>query len=456
MPVDIDSPEGHIIRKMVPFSTMPSSIFKVICDKIEVETAKSGTFLFKRGDTKKELVYLLKGEVSLEVDKLKMEVIKAGTESSRFALAHQIPRKVNGVAKGTVQFLRLNNIYITTPDSATLKKQDPVDNNENNKNSGQSRISTLLMIPVLRALPPVQLPKINEYLEEIDYKEGEIVVKQGDVGEYFYLIKSGECVLSHKDSGSEQNLTVTKLKMWDSFGSEALICESICNYTVTALTNLSLLRLPKQPFLTLIKEPLVKVLDNKQAEELLSNNGVLLDVRSADDFEVLPLANAINAPLLSLRNYLRNLDNTRPVVVTSHQQSLSEAGAFLLLSHKFSASVSIRNGFEPLPANLTINIRQPVNHSFIAEAQTDDHGIFLDLFDDESTQTDKISTRSVPTHTANSDLLAAENASLKQQVKELKIRAEKAEQEKQEIMQKYQLLLKQSERMKAMLELRTK
>ncbi len=225
MPVDIDSPEGQIIRKMVPFSTMPAPVFKVICDKIVVETARSGSFLFKRGDTNNELIYLLKGEVSLEVDKLKMEVIKAGSESARFALAHQLPRKVNGVANGSVQFLRLNSIYITTPDQVKLKKTESASSvKEVLKTGGDHNwISLLLMVPILRALPPAQLAKINEHLEEVEYQEGEVVTKQGEEGEYFYLVKSGECLQSHKGSDWEQTLTATKLKMWDSFGAEALI-----------------------------------------------------------------------------------------------------------------------------------------------------------------------------------------------------------------------------------------
>jgi CRP-like cAMP-binding protein len=449
MPVDIDSPEGHIIRKMVPFSTMPSSIFKVICDKITTETAKSGAFLFKRGDTKKELVYLLKGEVSLEVDKLKMEVIKAGTESARFALAHQIPRKVNGVAKGTVQFLRLNSVYITTPDSA---KQDTP------KESGQSWVSSLLMIPILRALPPAQLAKISEHLEEVQYQEGEIVVKQGVVGTYYYLIKNGECVVSYKDATPEQTLTVTKLKMWDSFGAEALICDALRNHTVTALNKLSLLRIKKDRFLALIKEPLLKeVLDEAKTDALLRNNGILLDVRTAAEYEKSHLPEAINAPLLGLRNYLKHLDSRRPVAVISNQQDLSAAAAFLLLSYKFSASVSTKNA-EFNSNKLTNNNTQHENHRYIAEDDTDSQGFFLDLFDTDQEQTEKlvISTRSVPTHSSSQDLLAAENASLKQQLKELQVRAEKSELEKQELMQKYQLLLKQSERLKVMLESMTK
>jgi rhodanese-related sulfurtransferase len=458
MPVDIDSPEGHIIRKMVPFSTMPNSIFKVICDKIMVETARSGAFLFKRGDTKKELIYLLKGEVSLEVDKLKMEVIKSGTESARFALAHQLPRKVNGVAKGTVQFLRLNSIYITTPDLSELKKDSSSDK-ETDKETKQNWMSTLLMVPVLRALPPAQLSKINENLEEVEYLESQIIVKQGEVGEYYYLIKSGECVLSHKDATPEQALTVTKLKIWDSFGAEALICHAVRNHTATALTDVSLLRMKKDKFFSLIKEPLIKVLNESETEALLHNNGILLDVRSEAKFEQAHFPEAVNAPLLGLRNYLKKLESNQPIVVISDEQSLSEAAAFLLLSYKFSAYVS-QKSIEKAPAKLSINIRQPANHSFSAAVISDDNDVSMDLLmdDEEQAQNDKmvISTRSASNHTSPQDLLAAENASLRKHLKELKLRAEKAEHEKQEISQKYQQLWNHTERLKQMLQSLTK
>ncbi|MDQ7089369.1 MAG: hypothetical protein Q9M50_01815 [Methylococcales bacterium] len=104
MSVTIDSPEAHIIRKMIPFSTMPHNIFKVICGKIVIETARSGEFLFKRGETNNDLIYLLDGDVSLESGLLKMEDIKSGSDSARFAIAHQFPRKVDAVAKKLRQF----------------------------------------------------------------------------------------------------------------------------------------------------------------------------------------------------------------------------------------------------------------------------------------------------------------------------------------------------------------
>lgn len=445
MPVDIDSPEGHIIRKMVPFSTMPNSIFKVICDKIVLENARSGTFLFKRGDTDKELVYLLKGEVSLEVDKLKMEVIKAGSESARFALAHQLPRKVNGIAKGPVQIARLNSIYITTPDPAELKKQEvatPVIKESNHKEGKQSWISTLLMIPIIRALPPSQLSKINEQLEEVQYEEGEVVVKQGEVGEYFYLVKSGECVLSHKDTSPEQTLTATKLKMWDSFGAEALICDELRNHTLTALNQLSLLRINKENFLTLIKQPSLKFVDTQAIQALLNEGAILLDVRTTSEYEKSHLPQAVNVPLLNLRNTLKNFDKNQAIIVVSNNQQLSEAAAFLLLSYKFSAQV-LKTDMEQSAPQTVINVKQPAT-----PIRNPDTVIAVEKKPSKPQAQPK--SESVP------ELLATENANLKQQVEELKLRAEKAEQEKLELTQKYQLLQKQSERLKAMLESLTK
>lgn len=454
MPVDIDSPEAHIIRKMVPFSTMPNSIFKVICDKIVLENVRSGAFLFKRGDTEKELVYLLKGEVSLEVDKLKMEVIKAGTESARFALAHQLPRKVNGVAKGSVQCARLNSVYITAPDPAVLKKhQSDAAEKENGKESAKDWMNTLMMIPNLRALQPSQLSKINEHLEEVRYREGEVVVRQGEAAEYYYLIKIGECLLSHKAATPDQTLTVTKLKMWDSFGAEALISDSCCSQTVTALDDLCLLRINKENFLNLIKQPLIRFIDEQEVEFLLARGGVLLDVRTAADYETSHAPQAINMPLLSLRNDLQQLDKGRPVVVISDDQNLSASAVFVLLSYKFSACVSKKNT-DPAPAKLVINVRKPAMHSFSsAEAEND---VVLDLLEDEAGKHDNnmlIKTRSIPKHADAGvpEILAAENAKLMQQVKELTARLEKAEQEWQQLSQKHQLLLQQFERLKAML-----
>jgi CRP-like cAMP-binding protein len=453
MPVDIDSQEAQIIRKMVPFSTMPNSIFKVICDKVVVETARSGTFLFKRGDTAKELIYLLKGEVSLEVDKLKMEVIKAGAESARFALAHQLPRKVNGVAKGTVQFARLNSIYITTPDRAQLQKakqhtsEQSAVSKEPIKANSQSWLSTLLMIPILRALPPAQMSKITEQLEEVQYSAGEVVVSEGQSSDYYFLIKSGECSLAYKNS-TEQTPIVSKLKTWDTFGAEALIADTPSLYTVTALNDLSLLRINKNNFLTLIKEPLLKFINSSDMEILLFRNGVLLDVRPTVEYETLHLDHAVNIPLPQLRNAISTLDKERPIVVFSDKQKISQAAGFLLLTQRFSVHIlkdeqSNVESTEPKEAfDFIIDIPEitSFHHTNNNTAKTPSPEV-----EKPQSSFDTSDLKSSP------EILALENSQLTQQLRVFKLKFEKAEQEKQDIMQKCKQLQDEVEKLKAML-----
>ena len=114
MSVEIHSEEGQIIRQLIPLSTIPINQFESICKDITVEEAESGTFLFQKKDTANDLIYLIAGSITLQSNELKIETISSGTESSRFALAHQIPRKIDAFAITSVRFLRLKTNIIAT------------------------------------------------------------------------------------------------------------------------------------------------------------------------------------------------------------------------------------------------------------------------------------------------------------------------------------------------------
>lgn len=47
-------------------------------------------------------------------------------------------------------------------------------------------------VPLLKSLEPYERHKIAEALESVTFEDGETVIKQGDVGENFYIIESGE------------------------------------------------------------------------------------------------------------------------------------------------------------------------------------------------------------------------------------------------------------------------
>lgn len=442
MPVDIDSPEGHIIRKMIPFSTMPNNIFKVICGKIVVETARSGTFLFRRGDTDSDLVYLLKGEISLEVDPLKIEVIKAGTESARFAIAHQLPRKVNAVAKGSVRFLRLNTIFINPPDAKELEKKENSEIKEAKKADSTDWLATLLMIPIIRSLPPANLGKISAGLEEVRVAKDEVVIKQGDFGEYYYLIKSGECLVSHKSSENSTPIKIAKLQVWDTFGESALISGEPRGETITALSNMHLLRIHKDKFLKLIKKPSLEYIEFIELELLLDKGAVLLDVRSPDEYESLHLLEAVNAPLFSLRMQLKTLDKNQVHVVICNDGKTSESAAFLMKTYNFTVKI-IRGGMKKVPKDI---LKEAQKHCENGSSHDDV------VFD----RARSLNADSVLELASSNELLLEENRKLKHALKELQIKFSKSEAEKKELEEKYKTLFKQTERFKIKLDTLTR
>ncbi len=124
MAVDIHSEDGQILRKLIPLATISTDQFESLCNKISIDNAEPGTYLFKKDDTTNDLIYLIDGSITLQSNKLKVETIKSGSESSLFALAHQIPRKIDAFTNTAIRFLRINIDFIDALPSIHYEQQD--------------------------------------------------------------------------------------------------------------------------------------------------------------------------------------------------------------------------------------------------------------------------------------------------------------------------------------------
>jgi len=348
MTVDVDSEDGLIIRKLIPLATLPGARFNALCADMTVEQIQDG-FLFKKGDVSPQLVYLISGEVTLQAAGLVVEVIAAGSDSAKFALAHQIPRKIDAVANGRVRFLRLNADIVNNPLSLAYKEDNSYMVIDETEGDPDDWMTALLRSPIFQRLPPANLQKILMSLEVVHFKAGEIILEQGGAGDYYYLIKQGQCLLTRKPSPNAKEIKLAQLANGDTFGEDALLSGATRNVTITALTDIVLLRLGKQQFISLIKEPSLKFVDEAGMREAVSRGALLLDVRSQDEYENQRLDGSINAPFFSLRMQLKAISHERPVVVVCQDGRTSEAAAFLLLRHKIDAMI-LSGGMDSLAA----------------------------------------------------------------------------------------------------------
>jgi rhodanese-related sulfurtransferase len=459
MAIDGNSEDGLIIRKLIPLATLPSARFNALCAEITVEEIQDG-FLFKKGDISPELVYLISGEVTLQAAGLVVEVIAADSDSAKFALAHQIPRKIDAVANGRVRFLRLN-ADITNNSLPLAYKEDNsymvIDETEGDPDDW---MTALLRSPIFQRLPPANLQKILMSLEAVNFKPGEIIIEQGSVGDYYYLIKNGQCLLTRKPSPNAKEIKLAQLTNGDTFGEDALLSGAPRNVTITALTDITLLRLNKQQFVSLIKEPSLKFVDYEGVQEAIKQGAVLLDVRSPDDYEKYHLEGSISAPFFTLRMQLKTLSQEKPVIVVCQDGKVSEAAAFLLLRNKIDAMI-LKDGMESLaPGGLAASAPSPEIKPNIASAPENE--VALSVGEDAAGYDDRkqpVESAVVVASNANVSvledqvkILKLENEALKNANQQLNDKCMKLEFDKQNAEKQCRILHKQMEKLTQVLD----
>ena len=72
-------------------------------------------------------------------------------------------------------------------------------------------------LPLLTSLEPYERHKIADALEPATFKDGEVVIKQGDAGDAFYILEAGEATVSQTDNNGVEHIMHT-LKKGDYFG----------------------------------------------------------------------------------------------------------------------------------------------------------------------------------------------------------------------------------------------
>ncbi len=126
-------------------------------------------------------------------------------------------------------------------------------------------------------------------------RAGEVVIKQGDVGDFFYVVVKGICRVARETPLNKDGVRLAELKMGDTFGEEALISDVKRNATVTMVTDGVLMRLAKNDFRKLLHEPLLEWVDYESAKRIVAiEGGQWVDVRLPSEFENYRAEGAIN------------------------------------------------------------------------------------------------------------------------------------------------------------------
>lgn len=118
------------------------------------------------------------------------------------------------------------------------------------------------------------------------------------------------------------------------------------------------MRLSKDDFNELLKEPLLARVSPDEARLRIAKGALWLDVRHAKEYHHSHMSGAINIPLHELRLRMDELDKSVPYICYCGTGRRSSAAAFLLVQKGFQASV-LNGGVQVMAQDLK---RSTTNH----------------------------------------------------------------------------------------------
>ena len=331
----------QLLKTFAPLDGLKRDNLAALAKKVSVRTMSAGRMLFKEGDTDKRTIWLVGGMLEIREADRTIAMIRGGTPDARNPLYPKIPRTVTARAVDEIKYLSIDSelldVMITWDQTGTYEVAEL---QAQLAGAGSDDwMTTLLQTKAFHRIPPANIQAIFMRLQRTPYRAGEVVIKQGDEGDFFYIIVSGKCVVTRETPLNREGIKLAELGVGDTFGEEALIAEAKRNATVTMLSDGVLMRLNKQDFRELMNEPLQQWVNYDKAREIIDQGGRWLDVRLPSEHQNLSIEGALNIPLYFIRLKLSALDRNTPYVVYCDTGRRSSAAAFILVERGFDAYV---------------------------------------------------------------------------------------------------------------------
>ncbi len=345
-----------VLTSLEPISSFGPARLRELLDYCHVESVPQGSDPFKDHPPVGQSVYLLRGELEVVYEDNNRVIIRAGSEWARHPIGKRQPRIRSAVALSSVQLMRVDDDLLdrmVTWDQFSyrddVKKMALKDSSEPAVKkllySGMFSAENLSSGPFAH-LPPANIGKLLNCMDAIAVWDKDVIIREGDEGDYYYLIESGRAQVTRMVGGV--NLVLAELKAGDVFGEEALVSDARRNATVTMKSNGVLLRLKKQDFMELMQEPLLHRISYEEARKKVEQGAIWLDVRHPPEYRYDRLPGAINVPLNDIRSAIGVLNKATPYIAYCQSGRRSAAAAFILAQAGYDVYV-LENGLWSVP-----------------------------------------------------------------------------------------------------------
>ena len=337
----------YVTTNLFPIDALAPGAQENLLAASEVVTHAIGTHLFEQGDNDDCVLYLLVGRLNIQsIDETSYR-LDAGTEEARYPLANLRPRQYSAKALSAVQVLsipkRLFDDIIAGQHGRSPGSGFSTAEQDQTAEQGYDWMASLLQSHIFSRIPTQNILKVLSVFEEIEVPTGSTIISEGEAGDFYYLVKEGRFQVTRRLKEKNKEVALAELREGHGFGEEALLSDSPRNASVRAITSGRLMRIRKEDFLGLIRDPALRMVSVEDVGKLVRDQAILLDVRLESETAAGSLKGALHLPLHLLREGAARLDAGKHYIVFCDNGTRSAIAAFLLLERGFNVSC-VRDG----------------------------------------------------------------------------------------------------------------
>src|SRR5579859_4917178 len=217
----------EILKGLEPIGSLSAARLEELGDLCYLENVARNLDPFRSRGMAGEAVYLIHGELALTYPDGSAVVLVGGTGEARHPIGRRGPF-VAAKAITDIQLLRVDDdlldIMVTWDQlaggsSANAKEEPDGESSLTNWSimSGMFSVSNL-KYGAFSQLPSAHIDELLKRFKRIDVRKGDIIVREGTEGDFYYVIESGKCKVERMVGGV--SMLLADLKSGDAFGEE--------------------------------------------------------------------------------------------------------------------------------------------------------------------------------------------------------------------------------------------
>mmetsp|Transcript_50473 Transcript_50473/g.117835 ORF Transcript_50473/g.117835 Transcript_50473/m.117835 type:complete len:407 (+) Transcript_50473:78-1298(+) len=243
-----------VLEQCFMFSSLDQKDLDVLIKATVEKVVDAGVRLINQGDDGECMYIIEEGQMDCykrnqqgDTAETLVKQCKAGDYFGELALLYNSPRAASVVAyeRSVLWQLDRETFNRIVRDAAANRREQYEE--------------FLMKVPILSSMEAYERSQMCDVLLLATPRAGDVICKQGDVGDYFYILEEGECVATKVYKEGTPAQEVMTFRRGDYFGELALLSGDKRAATVAAKTDCKLLYLNRRTF-TLLLGPMEDIL----------------------------------------------------------------------------------------------------------------------------------------------------------------------------------------------------